>query len=88
MGPDARWIAVAPGGAETEVILYQPDENWAHYRQVVGQSQALTFDVVDMAGTLAALKAKGVRVVQPWGTAAIILDSEDNRLLLVEQPQG
>ena len=55
------------------MILYKPDENWEHYRQVVGQSQAVTFDVVDMAGTLAALKARGVRVVQepdvqPWGT--------------------
>ena len=91
MGPDARWVAVAPSGADTEVILYRPDENWEHYRQVVGQSQALTFDVVDMAGTIAALKAKGVRVVQepdvqPWGTAAIILDPDDNRLILVEQP--
>jgi lactoylglutathione lyase len=93
MGPDARWVAVAPKGAETEVVLYKPDENWAHYKQVVGQSQALTFEVVDVAGTIAALKAQGVRVVQepdaqPWGTYAIILDTDDNRLLLVEQPQG
>ena len=42
---------------------------------------------------MAALKAKGVRVaqepdVQPWGTYAMILDADDNRLLLVEQPGG
>ena len=41
LGPDSRWLAVAPPGAETEVILYKPDENWEHYKQVVGKSQAL-----------------------------------------------
>lgn len=92
-GATARWIAVAPRGAETEVILYLPDENWAHYRQVVGKSQALTFNVDDMAATHAALAAKGVRFVQepdvqPWGTFAIIEDSEGNHLLLVQQPHA
>src|SRR5215211_1344559 len=82
-GATARWIAVAPKGAATEVILYLPDENWEHYRQVVGQSQALTFNVTDMQALHADLKAKGVTFVQepdrqPWGTFAIILDSEGN----------
>ena len=26
-GSEARWIAVAPESAETEIILYLPDEN-------------------------------------------------------------
>ena len=91
-GSSARWIAVAPAGAETEVVLYQPDESWAHYRQVVGQSQALTFTVSDLAALHADLRAQGVRFVQepdaqPWGTFAIIEDSEGNRLLLTEPPQ-
>src|SRR5436190_3591528 len=47
-GATNRWVAVAPKGAATEVVLYLPDENWEHYRQVVGQSQALTFNVADM----------------------------------------
>jgi catechol 2,3-dioxygenase-like lactoylglutathione lyase family enzyme len=86
-GATARWVAVAPKGAETEVILYLPDENWSHYKQVVGQSQALTFTVNDIEAYCKDLKAKGVRVVEepktePWGTFAIILDSEDNRLIL------
>jgi hypothetical protein len=39
------------------------------------------------------LKAKGVTFVQepdvqPWGTYAMIEDSEGNRLILVERPQG
>ncbi|MBZ0288973.1 MAG: VOC family protein, partial [Anaerolineae bacterium] len=73
-GAANRWIAVVPqAGAATEVILYLPDENWEHYRQVVGQSQAVTFDVTDMMSTVADLKKKGVQFtqepdVQPWGT--------------------
>lgn len=91
MGP-SRWIAVAPAGARTEVILYKMDENWEHYRQVMGKSQAITFNVTDMAATHADLKAKGVRItqepdVQPWGTFMMILDEDGNGLLLVEQPK-
>jgi lactoylglutathione lyase len=91
MGP-SRWIAVAPKGAKTEVILYLPDQNWEHYKQVVGKSQALTFDVTDMKAVQADLKSKGVKFVQepdvqPWGTFAIIVDSEGNHILLVEQPK-
>lgn len=35
-GATARWVAVAPKGAETGVILYLPDQYREHYRQVVG----------------------------------------------------
>ena len=91
MGP-SRWIAVAPAGARTEVILYKMDGNWEHYRQVMGKSQAITFNVTDMAATHADLKAKGVRIaqepdIQPWGTFMMILDEDGNGLLLVEQPK-
>jgi lactoylglutathione lyase len=90
-GATNRWVAVAPKGAATEVVLYLPDENWEHYRQVVGQSQALTFNVTDMQALHADLRAKGVTFVQepdvqPWGTYAIILDSEGNRLILSQPP--
>ncbi len=92
-GATARWIAVAPQGARTEIILYLPDDNWDHYRQVVGKSQALTLDVTDMAALHEQLTAKGVVFVQepdvqPWGTFAMIEDSEGNRIMLVEQPAG
>ncbi len=91
-GATARWVAVAPAGAETEVILYLPDENWEHYRQVVGKSQAMTFNVTDMGALQSRLKSLGVRFVQepdsqPWGTYAMIEDSEGNHLILVEPPQ-
>jgi len=92
-GASARWLAVAPAGSQTNIILYLPDENWDHYRQVVGKSQAITLDVTDMDQTAAGLKARGVKFVsepdaQPWGTFATIEDSEGNHILLVQQPAG
>jgi catechol 2,3-dioxygenase-like lactoylglutathione lyase family enzyme len=92
-GATNRWVAVAPKGAVTEIILYKVDENWEHYKQVIGQSQAVTLNVVDMASTHKDLKAKGVEFTsepdpQPWGTYATLRDSEGNRILLVEQPKG
>lgn len=92
-GAKNRWLAVAPKGATTEVVLYLPDENWEHYRQVVGKSQSVTFNVSDMKALQADLRAKGVEFVtepdpQPWGTNAIIRDSEGNSLILVEPPKG
>jgi lactoylglutathione lyase len=92
-GATARWIAVAPKGAETEIILYLPDENWAHYEGVIGKSQAITLAVSDIQSLFADFKSKGVKFVQepdvqPWGTFATLEDSEGNHILLVEQPQG
>lgn len=92
-GAKNRWVAVAPKGATTEVILYVPDENWEHYKQVLGKSQSITFNVVDMKGVVADLKAKGVEIVsepdpQPWGTYATISDPDGNKLLLVELPKS
>ena len=92
-GAKNRWLAVAPQGAATEVILYLVDENWEHYRQVVGKSQALTFEVSDMQMLYADLKARGVTFVQepdeqPWGTSAILVDSEGNHLILRQAPKA
>lgn len=49
--------------------------------------------LTDMKSLHSELKAKGVEFVQepdvqPWGTYAIIKDSEGNSLLLVEQSKG
>jgi len=91
-GSEARWIAVAPKGAETELILYLPDENWTHYEGVVGKSQAMTLQVSDMTKTYEELMGRGVKFVQepdiqPWGTFAIIEDSEGNHLIVTQQPE-
>ena len=92
MGP-SRWLSVAPKGAVTELVLYKVDSNWEHYRQVVGKSQAITFDVTDMDGLYKTLKAKGIRFTmepehQPWGTQAMIQDDDGNRIILVERPKA
>src|SRR5258708_34757551 len=70
-GASARWVAVAPAGSQTNIILYLPDENWDHYRQVVGKSQALTLDVTDMNRTAADLKARVGQVRAGAGCAAV-----------------
>jgi lactoylglutathione lyase len=91
-GAASRWVAVAPAGAKTEIILYLPDENWEHYRQVVGKSQAITLDISGIQDLHARLKSKGVKILQepdpqPWGTYLTIQDSEGNSILFVEQPK-
>lgn len=93
MSETTRWVSVAPKGAITEIVLYKPDENWQDYKHLVGKPQPVTFNVSDMAALHADLKAKGVQFVmepesQPWGTQAMILDSEGNSLILVERPTG
>lgn len=90
-GAEARWIAVAPEGAETELILYQADDNWSHYQQVIGKAQAVTLDVDGVKKIYEDLKAKGVQFAtepdaQAWGTFVTMIDSEGNHILLVEQP--
>ena len=92
-GATARWVEVAPKGAATEIVLDLPDENWEHYKGTVGKSQALTLIVTDIQAVYADLKGKGVVFVQepetqPWGTYAMIEDSEGNHLILVEQPKA
>ena len=90
-GSESRWIAVAPVGGETEIILNLPDENWEHYEGVVGKAQSITLEVKDMTATHKEFVEKGVKFVhepevQPWGHYTIIEDSEANKLIVVEQP--
>jgi len=59
-GSQARWIAVAPKGSRTELILYIPDEAWSHNQGVVGKSHAITLNVTDLQTVFEDLKSKGV----------------------------
>ena len=91
-GAAKRWLAVAPPGTKTEVILYLPDETWKHYRRAVGKLRALTFNVEYVQGLYARLLEKGVKFTQPpddqpWGSFVTLVDSEDNKIILVEQPK-
>jgi lactoylglutathione lyase len=89
-GEGQRWVAVAPKDAETELILYKPDDNWRHYEGVIGKSQAITLQVDDIQTTVAELKSRGVEFAQepfdtPWGIFATFLDQDKNQLLLVQE---
>lgn len=91
-GARQRWLALAPEGESTEIILYEMDENWEHYRATMGRSQAVTFEVDDIDVTYRELTERGVEFAsaperQAWGTFATLIDSEGNRLLLTEVSQ-
>ena len=91
-GADARWLSVAPPGAETQIVLYKFDENWEHYRGTFGKSQSLTLQCEDIDETYRVYKERGVRFLgepetQFWGRFAMMLDSEGNTLILVQVPQ-
>lgn len=88
-GATARWLAVAPPGAATEVVLMTLDEHSMHHKETLGKTQAMIFTVHDMDATIAELTARGVRFTmepdtQPWGTWTLVEDSEGNQLMLVE----
>ncbi len=92
-GAENRWVAVAPVGGQTEIILYKADENWLDHKHLVGKSQSLTLAVDDLDATYADLKAKGVEFPQepekqPWGAWAMLKDSEGNTIMVVEQPSA
>ena len=88
-GAEQRWLSVGPPGEEVDVILYPVDENWGHYRATLGKTQNVTFRVDDLAATHDRLTAEGAAFAtpptsEPWGRYATVIDSEGNRLLLIE----
>ncbi len=92
-GAANRWIAVAPEGAFTTITLLKMDPESAHYASTMGESQALTIQVMDLPALYDQLAAKGVQFsgppeVQPWGTFTTLINSEGNGLMLVERPKG
>jgi len=88
-GPDARWIEVAPAGAETVLILYTPPG----LNERIGTWSPIVFDCDDMDATYAQLRDNGVEfsqppAVQPWGMKmALFKDIDGNEFVLV-QTQG
>lgn len=82
-GPEQRWIELGIGHSETRFVLFTPP---GEEDKVGGRfSGALACDDVD--ATYRQLKERGVEfdappTRQPWGTFAVMRDSEGNRLLL------
>ena len=75
-------------GSETAIILAHGFGSWSPEK--VGGWSRKVIAVEDMAGTVEALKAKGVRFeqepeVSPWGTYAQIRDPDGNVFGLLEE---
>jgi len=86
-----RWVEVAPEGSETAIILAHGFGSWGP-EKVGGWSRKI-FAVEDMAGTVEALKAKGVEFEQepeesPYGAYAQVRDPDGNVFGLLEEARG
>jgi predicted enzyme related to lactoylglutathione lyase len=90
MGPDFRWLEVAPDGAETSIALAVPFPGTA---QTIGGPTGMIFDTGDVKAAHSSLKAKGVRftqepTAQPWGgVEAQFSDPDGNVFSVVERTQ-
>lgn len=87
MGPDARWIAVAPPGSQAEVILMAP--SWAEdLEREIGGFTRIGFCCKDLGATWRELAEKGVVFTrspasQDWGgDYAEFADPDGNRFAL------
>ena len=75
MGPDARWVEVAPAGAETAVVPFTP---------------GLVFACDDIKATFDELRGRGVEFTeepseQAWGRWAQFKDPDGNEHGLIER---
>ena len=78
-----RWIELSIPGAETGITLFTPPG----HEQLVGTFINTSWEVDNIDKTYSELQAKGVEFVkppekQPWGTFAIMKDSEGNQIVL------
>jgi catechol 2,3-dioxygenase-like lactoylglutathione lyase family enzyme len=82
-GPDRRWIELGVGDSDTRFVLFTPPGD----EDKVGGRFNGAFACDDVEATYRQLIAKGVEfetppAQQPWGTFAVMLDSEGNRFVL------
>jgi predicted enzyme related to lactoylglutathione lyase len=78
-----RWIELSIPGAETGVVLFTPEG----HEDRVGTFVNTSWEVDNIDKTYAELLNKGVEFTgppqkQPWGTFAILKDSEGNQIVL------
>ena len=83
MGPGQRWVEVRPPKGETGVALFTPPGQ----EDRIGTFTGLSMECDDVTRTYEELKARGVEFAkppetQPWGTMAIMKDSEGNQIVL------
>ncbi|MGO8947754.1 MAG: VOC family protein [Ktedonobacterales bacterium] len=89
MGPDQRWIEVAPPGAQTRLVLYlaSPEQpgagTYEEAQSRMGKFTGLVMDVDDIQATFSELKARGVTITeeptqQPYGWWGTFADQDGN----------
>ena len=86
MGSGARWIEVAPAGAQTHLVLFTPPGQ----EDRIGTFSNVVFGCDDMRRTHAELAGRGVRFsqepsIEPWGTWAQFKDPDGNEFGLIER---
>ena len=85
MGPEARWIEVAPAGAETVLVLFTPPGQ----EDRIGTFSNVVFECDDIEATYRELRGRGVEFTeepseQPWGMWAQFKDVDGNEFGLVQ----
>jgi catechol 2,3-dioxygenase-like lactoylglutathione lyase family enzyme len=81
MGPDRRWVLLAPpgGGPTVTLVTWFPT-------MPPGSVKGLVYEVADLAATCAELRARDVAVgeidQQPWGGLAQLDDLDGNGIVL------
>ena len=79
MGAEARWLEMAPPGAESCIVIFPKSmmKDWAE------RKPSLVFECDDIEETHKSMTERGVQFSQepkdmPWGKFAIFLDPEGN----------
>ena len=88
MGPEMRWVTVAPKGATTQFALAVP--GWFKARPAGGET-GISLIAKDIDETVATLTSRGVRFkspveMMPWGKKATwFFDPDGNEFFLAEE---
>ncbi|MEV0732192.1 VOC family protein [Polymorphospora sp. NPDC050346] len=82
MGPDQRWVEVAPQGAQTSITLV----TWFP-TMPAGSVKGLVLETDDLDGDVATLTGRGLRLdggiqEQPWGRFVTFDDPDGNTIVL------
>ena len=82
MGPDGRWVQVAPKGAQTSITLVTGFETMPP-----GSVKGIVLETDDLVADVAALRDRGVEIEgdveeAPWGRWVTFDDPDGNGIIL------